>query len=261
MGIPGLFFSLLYEIGAVFHIPKLTKYLRDTFYNKNGGDVRYELAKIIQYGKPVADTLKFLAKQSIPVIINEIIVRTFFFVRHLVIELKEVKDIKKVNWPNVIPFDNRTVERMITISSGTFMACDLADAAIRGAAKSGGTIPGFVAQLVLRVNFVGVGRFAIAIGNDIRMGVVKSKLEYEKMTLYSKDIFLNNAKLFYLQGDMWVVAENTETAIKEMYETAEEATIYAFESYQEINQDMKEVKDRISKLDDDSKKKLVRRFL
>ena len=60
---------------------------------------------------------------------------------------------------------------MLTIATGTFTAIDLADAAIRSAIKSGGEPMTFLKNFVLLVNFVGVGRFAIAIGQDTLMGV------------------------------------------------------------------------------------------
>ena len=97
-------------------------------------------------------------KQSLPVLINEVLVRSLFFVKYLAEELKEKKDFKQVDWKKTIPFGNRTVERMMTVASGTFTAVDIADAAIRSG--------GFNAVCLLRVNFVDIGRFAIAIGHQ-----------------------------------------------------------------------------------------------
>jgi hypothetical protein len=63
---------------------------------------------------------------------------------------------------------------MLTIATGTFTLVDLTDAAIRGALKSGGNAALFAKEFVLRVNFVGVGRFAVAAATDIAMGVNRS---------------------------------------------------------------------------------------
>src|SRR5690606_40294205 len=59
---------------------------------------------------------------------------------------------------------------ILTIATGTFTAVDLADAAIRAGMKSGGNLATFGVQLVLRVNFIGIGRFAFAVYSDVSMG-------------------------------------------------------------------------------------------
>ena len=55
---------------------------------------------------------------------------------------------------------------MITVSSGTFTAVDTIDAAIR-AKISSGDITSFAAGFLLRINFIGIASFAIAIKNDV----------------------------------------------------------------------------------------------
>ena len=68
-----------------------------------------------------------VGKQTIPVIINECIVRSFFLLRRLLQELsrddiQDWSDVHKINWKAIIPFRNRTVDRMLTIASMTFTA-------------------------------------------------------------------------------------------------------------------------------------------
>ncbi len=178
-----------------------------------------------------------LKQQAIPVIINECIVRGFYFIRRLCIELKQnqirsIHDLKNINWKNTLPFKNRTVIRMLTISTGTFTAMDLADAAIHSAIKSGGINPVFLSNMLLRVNFVGVGRFAIAVGTDVGMGIKKGAKQNQRMALYSEMLNLSNAKVFYKQADMWISAETTEKTINDAYNKIEETTIFFIESYE-----------------------------
>lgn len=153
-----------------------------------------------------------LGRQAMPVIINECVVRGFYFVSRLVNEIKKndvksVADLRNINWNNTLPFKNRTVIRMLTISISTFVALDIADAAIRSG--------GFNAACILRINFVGVGRFAIAIGTDVGMGIKKSRKENERIELSGEQLELLNAKLFYKEADMWIEAENTDKAVQE----------------------------------------------
>ncbi len=184
-GIPGIFLSLLKELSALpmLRNTNLKSFVKDA-YSK--GDMN-----LSKWSGVVYTAAK---KQALPILINEGIVRCFFFIRHLVMELKEKKDFRQINWNSVIPFKNRTIARMLTISTGTFMAFDIADAAIR----SGGFNP----QCILRINFVGIGRFAFALGADVAMGVKKSKKEKERSKALSEYISLSNIKIYYREADL-----------------------------------------------------------
>ena len=180
-----------------------------------------------------------LGRQAIPVIINECIVRGFYFIRRFAREIKE-KNIKhfsqldQIDLKAVVPFKNRTIVRMMTIATGTFTAIDIADASIRGIVKSGGINPTTFANVILRVNFVGIGRFAIAVATDIGMGIKRSKLRNERMMLNSEAILLIGAKVFYKQTDMWITAESTDKAIQEVYRIAEKTTYEFAQAWNEI---------------------------
>lgn len=187
-----------------------------------------------------------LGKQAIPVIINECIVRGFYFIRRFFMEIrdhnvKKIADLKNINWENTLPFKNRTVIRMLTISTGTMTAIDLADAAIESAVKSGGVGPAFVSNMLVKVNFVGVGRFAIAVGSDVKMGVKRSKLRNERIVAMNEQIFLLNGKTFYKQAEMWIAAENAGETIEEAYLLMERtAEAYAM-AYADMRSDLKKI--------------------
>ena len=223
MGIPGLFISLLHEISSLPIINKteLPKIVND-LYTKGKWDMRSELAVFNELGR-----------QAIPVLIGEILVRTFYFVRRLIQECREHEGkAEDINWRNVIPFKNRTIARMMTIESGTFTAIDLADAGIRAAIKNGAPAnPLFWKDFILRVNFVGVGRFIIAVGTDIGMGIKRQQLVKERMQYRSESGMLQIAKIYYLQEDMWIEAKDTEKAINEMTAAAERTIIMFVETW------------------------------
>lgn len=232
MGISGLFLSLLHEMSSlpILKNTELPKLVNDLYVTEKF-DMRSELAVINELGR-----------QAIPVLIGEVLVRGFYFVRRLVQEISDNGNFKDVNWKNVIPFNNRTIVRMMSIESGTFTAIDLADAAIRAAIKSGPpTTPLFWKDFILRVNFVGVGRFAIAIGTDVSMGINRSKNINDRIKIVSEQIKLSNAKLFYKQANYWIELKNTEQAINELFVTAEQSGVYFSQSFFVIEQDMKEI--------------------
>lgn len=249
-GLPGPIVSLLKEISAlpIFHNLNengykefsvwISKLFNGTLLGKR--DENGKLIEAVQFDlRTEIGVAHELGRQAVPVIVNECIVRGFYFVRRLFNEIKEndikaVSDLQHINWRNTLPFKNRTVIRMLTISTGTFTAFDVADAAIRSG--------GFNAACILRINFVGVGRFAIAIGSDISMGVKKSKRENERMILRGEQLELLNAKLFYKEADMWIEAENTEKAIQEAYESMETAITEFSNTWEEIKSGSESIK-------------------
>lgn len=232
MGIPGLFVSMFKEISSIppLNLTPLPSVVNEIFSNQRF-DMRHELALLSELGR-----------QAIPVILGDITVRIFYFIRRLVIELKEHKDLKSVNWRNVVPFNNRTIARMLTVESGTFTAVDLMDAAIRSAVEVGPPVsPVFWSKFVLKVNFVGIGRFAIAVGTDVGMGIKRQKLIKERMKCKAEHNMLQAAKLFYMQEGMWIEAVDTEKAINDMYATAEKSMVYFAESWNSIAESLENI--------------------
>ncbi|MBO5511620.1 MAG: hypothetical protein J6B24_07805 [Clostridia bacterium] len=240
-GIPGLFLSLLKEISVLPFLrnTNLRVYV-DGLYNKGNHN-------LWEYSSVIFTAAK---KQAMPILINEAIVRGFYFVRSLIIEYKKSHSFQNVNWQNVIPFGNRTIERMMTIASGTFMAVDIADAAIRGAINSGGTWVGFAKEFVLRINFVGVGRFVIAIGVDTGMGIKRNKLRNERMIVYSELLALSNAKTFYMEENMWKTAIDTGKTLERTMQIAEESVAYCAKEWSEIECDLESILPVISEIAD-----------
>lgn len=100
-----------------------------------------------------------LGRQAIPVIANECIVRVFYFIRRLAFELREnsvnsLEDIKRLNWNRIKSLNNPTLARMLTIATGVFTTIDIGEAVI-------------TRKYWVAINYVGVGRFAVAIGQDV----------------------------------------------------------------------------------------------
>jgi len=129
------------------------------------------LTKRDKEGKIIKDTvLKFdlrgelgigieLDRQPIPVVANECIVRSFYFIRRLAIEIREndissLVDIKQIDWDKVKPLNNPTIARMRTIATGVFTTVDVGESII-------------TRKYWVSINYVGVGNFAVAISEDV----------------------------------------------------------------------------------------------
>ena len=212
MGLPGPLVSIAKEFSQLPGINKtgLPKLLNDVF-TKNRFDLRKELALGHELGR-----------QAVPVIINEVLVRLFYFFRRLIQEWKQF-GFSGIHWRSTLPFKNRTIVRMITISSGTFVAVDMADAAIRSGIKSGGNPAAFWAAFVLKVNFVGIGRFAIACITDAAMGVKLGRKRWERIVIVNERLHMLNAKVELRNADVWVEVQKTGQSIRELYESCFDA--------------------------------------
>jgi len=179
-----------------------------------------------------------LGRQTLPVVLNECIVRGFYFIRRITFEIKnndikQISDLRNIDWKSTLPFRNRTIVRMLTISTSTFTAIDLVDAAIRSGVKNGppNINPLFLKDFILRVNFIGLGRFAIAVTTDISMAVKREKRTNERIIIMSQQLHLLNAKVFYLQANMWKAAESTAKTIEEAQIKMESMATFAVKAW------------------------------
>jgi hypothetical protein len=192
-GLPGPFVSLLKEMSSIPCFNKMNENEYREFsvwisklFNGTLLGARDSSGKIqspLQFDlRTEIGLIPQLAKQTIPVAINECIVRAFYFIRRLKWEIQErqvksLGELKKIDIAKVIPAKNRTIIRMLSISFGTFTALDMADAAVRAVIESKGAVPAMLPCFILRVNFVGVGRTSIALREDVLAGLKKSRLE------------------------------------------------------------------------------------
>ena len=165
-----------------------------------------------------------LAKQALPVIVNEAFVRGFYFINRLIDEVKDKQSLKDVDWDKTIPFGNRTIERMMTIATGTFTAIDTLDAVIEGAINSKANWVEFGRQVVLRLNFVGIGRFTIALGTDAFMGLRKGKKSRERMLLKAESLYLLEAKMYYGDQLMWTAVKDAGQSVDRLFEAMQKLT-------------------------------------
>lgn len=212
-GLPGPIVSLLKELSATPLFQKMddeghrqtsvwiSKLFNGTLLGKRDADgkllpLKFDLRT--EFG--IAHQL---GKQAVPVIINECIVRIFYFVRQFITELNHAgpekpQELAELNWKKMIPADNRTVDRMLTISSITFTIADTADAAIHAAIESAGNWVLFSGSFVTRYNYTGAGRAAFAIIREIRSEQKETQLIREKMILSEAKtvIFLRRLQQF-----------------------------------------------------------------
>jgi hypothetical protein len=136
--------------------------------------------------------LNFVAKQSMPVIVNQCLVRAFYLVTRLIKEINSndinsISKLSNLNPEKFMPRNNRSLARMITISSGVFTVVDTADAVVRAALKNPINKIYFAKHVVVRINFVGIANLAIALSNDGNYIMLDLKENFHNFQLrYSK---------------------------------------------------------------------------
>ena len=254
-GLPGPIVSLAKElsglpffrglkVGSIDASAVISKVFNGTLFAEYDSSGRIIRESVVPFD--LRTELGALRKQTIPVMLNELIVRIFYAARRFGQELDKkridsLNGLDNVDWERVAPMKNRTIARMLTIATGTFVAVDMADAAIHATAKTGGAAPAWAASFVLRVNFVGLGRFAIALGTDIGMGVKRRRLESEQIRLYMEQIHLCDAKVFYKQADMWISAAETGEALLDAYHATAEVISLFYVSLQETQEALESI--------------------
>lgn len=180
-GIPGPILSLAKELSVL-------PFFRDMEVGEHGLSVFLSklfngtlLAHHDENGKIIKDTvLKFdlrgemgvvaeLGRQALPVIANECIVRSFFFIRRFASEIKNchvcnLSDLRHIDWSSVKPAGNPTIARMLTVATGVFTMIDVGDALVSQ-------------KYWVSINYVGIGRFAVAVGEDVCWGLKSRKVK------------------------------------------------------------------------------------
>lgn len=140
---------------------------------------------------------RFQTTQAIPVFINEMLVRLIYSVRRL---FKYFSDTRKeerslsLMWQRCEPFSNPTVKRMLTIAHGTFCLVDIGDAVGRSFVVGGGTFN--AVEFVLRLNVVGVGRFAISLYGETKRAFSYNSAKKEADFASRETVIVKN----YIEG-------------------------------------------------------------
>lgn len=161
-GIPGPILSIAKELSVlpIFKNLKvndgslskfLSKLFNGTLLSENGNKIKFDLRGELGLGIE-------LGKQAIPVVANDCIVRFFYFIRRVSIEIKDNKinslnDLSNIDWNKVKPKNSLTLTRMLTAATGVFTTIDVSAACL-------------TSNPFVYVNYIGVGRFAVALGEE-----------------------------------------------------------------------------------------------
>lgn len=207
MGIPGPLMSLLKELAAlpVVKDSDLPKQLKQA-YTKGIGSQKGQLdlgwVNALFEGDAVSKmdlrtekaVSSILGKQSIPVLLNGILVYSFYFLRRFIEENRAKKKWQSVDFGQCLGVKNKaTLLRMFFVASGTFTAFDIIDASVHTLFSK--------KDFVLRLNFVGIGAFAVTLGAEMSFGVKRGRLLGNQRKLYEELNGLTCAQIYFKCAD------------------------------------------------------------
>lgn len=207
-GIPGPILSIAKEMSVLPFFKNLKKddmslsvFLSKLFngtllaeHDENGKIIKDTVVKLDLRGE--MGVAVEIGKQAIPVIANECIVRTFYMIRQLAQQIKQIhvtslEDFKKIRIKEILPVNSPTLTRMLTIATGVFTALDVSEAVI-------------TKKYWVSINYVGIGRFTLALGDEMiwalkRRDVRKIKDMYE--TIYRNTYTDTDQRIYERMGD------------------------------------------------------------
>lgn len=140
---------------------------------------------------------RFQTAQVIPVFLNELLVRLIYAIRRLFRYFSETPKADRsfaLMWKKCEPFSNPTVKRMLTVAHGTFCLVDIGDAVGRSFVAGAGTFN--AVEFVLRLNIVGVGRFAISLYGETKRAISYKHAKQEAEFASREGIIVNS----YIEG-------------------------------------------------------------
>lgn len=180
MGIPSPLWTWMNDVTAV----KAGLGIERTEFEKDFNDFA---VKLYENGYDA----RFQATQSIPVFINDMLVRMLYSIRRIFKFYSETPRGERSFiglWKSCEPFSNVSVKRMLTVAHGTFCLLDVGDAVGRGFAAGGGYFN--VMEFAMRLNLPGLGRFGISMMGEANRGFKVYRLNKEKWSLESDRIIL-----------------------------------------------------------------------
>lgn len=163
-------------------------------HDENGQIIRDSIVKLDFRGE-IGFAVE-IEKQAIPVFANECIVRTFYMIRQLARQIKEIKitrieDFKKINIKEILPFNSPTLTRMLTIATGVFTALDVSEAVV-------------TKKYWVSINYVGVGRFTLALGDEMVWALKRRDIRLLKdmyETIYRNTYTDKDQRIYQRMGD------------------------------------------------------------
>lgn len=189
--------KLKYNEDSLSFSQYVSKFYNGTHYilNKDGERIPFDL-------RTEMGIANHIGKSAVPVIANEVIVRSFYTIRRIIEIIDEhgienFEDFLMVDSKSYLPINNRRLNRMMTVSSGMFVTLTTLSVTAKGMIKRGPS--NALPYILVNTNYIGVFRFGVAI---------KADFEYIKEDIKEfKQYYLNRQLTVYDNVDLTMINE------------------------------------------------------
>ncbi len=183
-------------------------------------------------------------KQYIPVLLNEIIVSSFYSISRFVDEIKTLEvscigDLDRVNIKRCLPWNNDVLRHMRAIASVTFSTIDFSVAGIKAYVKNKDNKAGFALDFIQGINFWGLGDLALASNSEAAMLVRNSFEKFSDIAQKKKEDIVNSIP----NGGEWIeTAEKGASAAGRIAGIASPIgfAVATIEVYKDLSESIKE---------------------
>ena len=126
---------------------------------------------------------------------------------------------------------------------------DITESMIESAVESGMNPTVFAKNMVVKVNFVGLGKVAFSVASDISMGNKRRKIRGDKIKVMNDYIFLLNEKLYYKQAQVWIEAIETRQILLGLGENLQKAILEYKDAFNDIEDNLNKISTYTSDID------------
>ena len=225
-GIPGPIISIVKELSVspIFTAKdsqerkELMRMIANLFNGKaiyeNGVPIRFDLRTELGV---VATSHKLTST-----LINEVVVRAFYFVRKLVEEMNGVGKVGDIRWSILFPYRDRTLNRMLTISSGIIAGGSFLNALIQSRGENPGSR---IVNFIFRLNIPAIGHFLFYLGHEFIWEIKKNiKINQILKDNEERNKYIGSETLMLIQKE-WIIADCRRKTILEISKTINQLSL------------------------------------
>lgn len=182
--------------------------------------------------------------QYIPVVLNEVIVSSFYTISRFVDEIKNaeisrVGDLDKINIKHCLPWNKDVLRHMRMIASATFSTIDFSAAGIKAYVKNKDNKAGFALDFIQGINLWGLGDLALASSSEAAILVRNAFEKFSDIAEKKKEDIVNSIP----NGDEWIeTVEKGTSAVRRIAGIATPVgfAVAAIEVYKDLSESIKE---------------------
>ena len=210
-----------------------SKWLKNLFENT---EIREDddLSRTFDLESSINNGMKGFYRDTMPIVLNECIIRGFYFIHKLTHEIKQngisyVYDLNRISAERILPYNNRTISRMCLISSSTYVAINTGRVVIEYIKGKKVGERNFKEVLLETLDFPGIFRLCIAVAMDSVYWRDDINIIFEKIRNANYKEKVDN------EAEQSIVDEEDEFVDEEVFEkftldALQARLLYSFES-------------------------------